>query len=105
MMARQITIAMALALATTNGHAAEPIEGNWRTAKGEPVAITKCGSAYCITAIGGKFPGKQIGQFSGKDGEYIGQLTDPADQAAVPQAACSLPPVRRDGATGDRGST
>ena len=77
MMTRKIMVAMTFALAATNGHAAEPIEGNWKTAKGEPVAITKCGGAYCITATGGKFAGRQIGRFSGKDGEYIGQLTDP----------------------------
>jgi uncharacterized protein (DUF2147 family) len=69
----------ALALAATGAQAAEPIEGNWKTASGETAVIGKCGTAYCVTLKTGKHSGKQIGKLSGKDGEYSGEITDPAD--------------------------
>lgn len=57
--------------------AAEPIEGNWKTASGETAAISKCGSAFCVTLKTGKHAGKQIGKMSGTGGNYSGEITDP----------------------------
>ena len=57
--------------------AAEPIEGNWKTASGETAAINKCGSAFCVTLKTGKHAGKQIGKMSGTGGNYSGEITDP----------------------------
>lgn len=78
-MMRRLMLAAALALAATGAQAAEPIEGNWKTASGETAVIGKCGTAYCVTLKTGKHSGKQIGKLSGKDGEYSGEITDPAD--------------------------
>lgn len=77
---RRLMLAAALLLgAASTGLAAEPIEGNWKTASGETAKIGACGSAYCITLVTGKYSGKQIGRLSGKDGSYSGQITDPAE--------------------------
>ncbi|WP_037088860.1 DUF2147 domain-containing protein [Rhizobium sp. CF080] len=76
---RRLMLVAALALAATGAQAAEPIEGNWKTASGETAVIGKCGTAYCVTLKTGKHSGKQIGKLSGKDGEYSGEITDPAD--------------------------
>ncbi|MGK6317530.1 DUF2147 domain-containing protein [Neorhizobium sp. DT-125] len=78
-MMRILMLAGALALAATVSQAAEPIEGNWKTASGETAAIGKCGTAYCVTLKTGKYAGKQIGRLSGKAGEYSGEITDPAE--------------------------
>ncbi|MDR6815193.1 uncharacterized protein (DUF2147 family) [Neorhizobium sp. 2083] len=78
-MMRRLILAAALTLTAAGAHAAEPIEGNWKTASGETAAIGKCGTAYCVTLKTGKHSGKQIGKLSGKDGEYSGEITDPAD--------------------------
>ena len=78
-MMRRLMLVAALALAATGARAAEPIEGNWKTASGETAVIGKCGTAYCVTLKTGKHSGKQIGKLSGKDGEYSGEITDPAE--------------------------
>ncbi|MGK9050122.1 DUF2147 domain-containing protein [Neorhizobium sp. CSC1952] len=78
-MMRILMLAGTLALAATVSQAAEPIEGNWKTASGETAAIGKCGTAYCVTLKTGKYAGKQIGRLSGKAGEYSGEITDPAE--------------------------
>ncbi len=75
----KLVLATAFALAATVTHAAEPIEGNWKTASGETAVIGKCGGAFCVTLKTGKHAGKQIGRLSGQDGEYSGQITDPAE--------------------------
>jgi uncharacterized protein (DUF2147 family) len=64
---------------TTAGlaHAADPLLGNWKTQNGETSQISRCGSAYCITAQSGQYAGRQIGTFSGKDDRYSGKITDP----------------------------
>lgn len=59
--------------------AAEPIEGNWKTASGETAAIAPCGGGFCITLKTGKHAGKQIGKLAGKGAEYSGSITDPAE--------------------------
>lgn len=64
---------------TTATIAAEPIEGQWKTASGETAAISKCGSAYCIVVKTGKHAGKRIGRLSGAGASYKGTITDPAD--------------------------
>jgi len=78
-MISRILLAAALTLGTAAAHAAEPIEGSWKTASGETATIGKCGTAYCVTLKTGKYAGKQIGKLSGKEGEYKGEITDPAD--------------------------
>lgn len=57
--------------------AAEPIEGNWKTASGATAAIAKCGGGFCITLKTGKHAGKRIGQMKGAGADYTGSITDP----------------------------
>lgn len=57
--------------------AAEPIEGNWKTASGATAAIAKCGGSFCITLKTGKHAGKSIGKLSGSGNDYSGSITDP----------------------------
>lgn len=78
-MKRSLVLAAVFALSAAFAHAAEPIEGNWKTASGETAAIGKCGGAFCVTLKTGKHAGKQIGRLSGTGGEYKGEITDPAE--------------------------
>ena len=57
--------------------AAEPIEGNWKTASGATAAIAKCGGSFCITLKTGKHAGKRIGKLDGSGNDYSGSITDP----------------------------
>lgn len=77
-MMHRLMLTAAFVLAASAGHAAEAIEGNWKTASGETAAIVECGSAYCVTLKTGKHAGKQIGKLSGSNGRYSGEITDPA---------------------------
>ncbi|WP_313522731.1 DUF2147 domain-containing protein [Shinella sp.] len=70
-------IAAALLVAPGMALAAEPIEGNWKTASGSTAAIAKCGGSYCITLKSGKFAGKRIGKLEGSGADYSGSITDP----------------------------
>lgn len=74
---RSIIIAAALALSAMTALAAEPIEGNWKTASGATAQIAPCGGAFCVTLKSGKFTGKQIGKMSGSGDSYKGEITDP----------------------------
>jgi uncharacterized protein (DUF2147 family) len=76
---RLVILAAAIAAFAGQAQAAEPIEGNWKTASGETAQIAKCGGAFCVTLKTGKHAGKQIGSLSGKAGEYAGEITDPAN--------------------------
>ncbi|MCX8999166.1 DUF2147 domain-containing protein [Rhizobiaceae bacterium BDR2-2] len=75
------TFLAALLLAGLAGPAAaaEPIEGNWKTASGETAAIAPCGGAFCITLKTGAHSGKQIGRLSGRGADYTGSITDPQE--------------------------
>lgn len=75
---RQMMFAAVAGLLAATAQAAEPIEGNWKTASGDTAQIGKCGGGFCVTLKTGKHAGRQIGTLSGKDGEYTGQITDPA---------------------------
>ncbi|TRL38881.1 DUF2147 domain-containing protein [Rhizobium straminoryzae] len=74
---RIVLIAGLLIGSTGFALAAEPIEGNWKTASGETAAIAKCGPAFCVTLKTGKYAGRQIGKMSGQAGTYDGEITDP----------------------------
>ena len=78
-MIRLMMAATAAVMISTVGIAAEPIEGNWKTASGETAAIASCGGAYCVTLKTGKHSGKQIGRLAGSNGTYNGEITDPAN--------------------------
>jgi uncharacterized protein (DUF2147 family) len=67
-----------LVLASGAANAADPLIGNWKTQDGTTSAIAHCGGGYCITVKSGKYAGRKIGSFTGKDGSYSGQVTDPA---------------------------
>lgn len=72
--------AAALAFAGTGvAVAAEPIEGNWKTASGETATIARCGGSFCITLKTGKHKGKSIGRLDGAGESYSGSITDPAE--------------------------
>ncbi|CCF18688.1 conserved exported protein of unknown function [Pseudorhizobium banfieldiae] len=75
---RHVLLAAAFLLSAGFAHAAEPLEGNWKTASGETATIGKCGNAFCVTLKTGKHAGKQIGKLSGTGGTYKGEITDPA---------------------------
>jgi len=70
-------IAAALLAAPSIAFAAEPIEGNWKTASGATAAIAKCGGSFCITLKTGKHAGKRIGKLDGTGADYTGSITDP----------------------------
>lgn len=74
---RSIIIAAALVLSALTAQAAEPIEGNWKTASGATAQIAPCGGAFCVTLKSGKHNGKQIGKMSGAGDSYSGEITDP----------------------------
>ncbi|MCA1403359.1 DUF2147 domain-containing protein [Ensifer sp. IC3342] len=76
-MIRTLLIASAIACTTASVLAAEPIVGNWKTASGATAEIAPCGGAYCITLKTGKHAGKRIGNLTGTDGSYNGEITDP----------------------------
>jgi uncharacterized protein (DUF2147 family) len=78
-MLKTFATAAALAIGIVAAHAAEPIEGNWKTESGATAEIGKCGSAYCVTLRTGKHAGKQIGKLSGSGNSYSGEITDPAN--------------------------
>ena len=78
MFARVILAAAVLALSAP-AFAAEPIEGNWKTASGETAAIGPCGGSFCVTLKTGKYAGKQIGKLAGSGASYKGEITDPKD--------------------------
>jgi uncharacterized protein (DUF2147 family) len=58
---------------------AETIVGKWKTESGETANIGSCGSSFCVKLETGKHAGKQIGKLAGKDGNYNGEITDPAN--------------------------
>ncbi|GMB81720.1 DUF2147 domain-containing protein [Shinella zoogloeoides] len=70
-------IAATLLAAPSIAFAAEPIEGNWKTASGATAAIAKCGGSFCITLKTGKHAGKRIGKLDGTGADYTGSITDP----------------------------
>ena len=78
-MIKKTLLALALVVSTlAPATAAEPIEGNWKTASGETANIAACGPDYCVTLQTGKFAGRQIGRMSGQGQSYKGEITDPA---------------------------
>jgi uncharacterized protein (DUF2147 family) len=74
---RILIIAAALALSALSAQAAEPIEGNWKTASGATAQIAPCGGSFCVTLKSGKHNGKQIGKMAGSGDSYSGEITDP----------------------------
>lgn len=68
-----------IAVCASTAFAAEPIEGRWKTEKGDIAEIGDCGKSYCINLKTGKYAGKQIGKVEGQGAEYTGQVTDPSD--------------------------
>jgi uncharacterized protein (DUF2147 family) len=74
---RTLIIAAALALSALSAQAAEPIEGNWKTASGATAQIAPCGGSFCVTLKSGKHNGKQIGKMAGSGDSYSGEITDP----------------------------
>lgn len=57
--------------------AEDMIVGNWKTLEGDTAVVGHCGKGFCATLKTGKFAGRQIGQFTGGNGNYVGKLTDP----------------------------
>jgi len=80
-MSKRLALALGLALAfAAPALAADPIEGNWVAATGNTVRITKCGDAFCMTAVSGPRKGKQIGSMSGANGKYSGSIVAEDDK-------------------------
>ncbi|MGF0536678.1 DUF2147 domain-containing protein [Agrobacterium sp. ES01] len=76
-MIRELILGAALALSVTSVQAAEPIQGQWKTASGATADISPCGGAFCVTLKSGKHAGKQIGKMRGAGDAYKGEITDP----------------------------
>lgn len=76
---RTFLAAAFLAASATLAFAAEPIEGNWKTASGETAAISACGGSFCVTLKTGKYSGKRIGKMTGSGNDYSGEITDPSE--------------------------
>jgi uncharacterized protein (DUF2147 family) len=76
---RGLIAAAFLAASAMSAFAAEPIEGNWKTASGETAAIAACGGSFCVTLKTGKYSGKRIGKMEGSGNDYSGEITDPAE--------------------------
>ncbi len=74
---RAFILGCALALGAFSAQAAEPIEGNWKTASGATAQIAPCSGGFCVTLKSGKHAGKQIGKMSGAGSDYKGTITDP----------------------------
>ena len=72
-------IGLCTGLAAIAAMAAEPIEGNWKTASGETAAIAECRGSFCITVKSGRYACKAIGRLEGSGGSYDGTITDPAE--------------------------
>lgn len=67
-----------LILAAT-AHATDPIEGLWKTDKGESVEVKACAQGYCLIPRTGKHAGMLVGTMAHDDKAYAGTVTDPAD--------------------------
>ena len=78
-MRKMMTAVFMLAAMAGGAAAAEPIEGNWKTASGETAVIAPCGGSYCVTLKTGKYSGKRIGKMSGTGNDYSGEITDPSE--------------------------
>lgn len=60
--------------------AADPIEGNWRTADLSIARIFGCADSFCIALETGEFAGKEIGKLKlAGEGKYTGKVVDPTD--------------------------
>jgi len=70
--------ALVLVQATPCG-ATDMIEGLWRTKKDHIAEIKSCDAGYCITLKDSQYAGTQIGVLRFQNGEYEGQITDPAN--------------------------
>ena len=75
----RLAATMLFAATTTLALAAEPIEGNWKTASGETAGIAACGGSFCVTLQTGKYKGKRIGKLDGAGNDYSGEITDPSE--------------------------
>ena len=77
-MLRGTTMTIVALLVSATAAYADPIEGNWMTARGETAGIVSCGSAFCISVKTGIFKGRPIGSMKADGGgKYSGQITDP----------------------------
>ncbi len=66
-------IGLVLALSTvTPAFAAEPIEGDWVTPKGQVVAIAPCAEGFCLSRSG-----ETLGAVTGSGARYEGTVTNP----------------------------
>ncbi|MET0359135.1 MAG: DUF2147 domain-containing protein [Pararhizobium sp.] len=71
-----LTAATVLGLAA-HGVAADAIVGDWKATRGETVAISPCGGAYCYIVKTGKHAGKTIGKVHSTGASYEGEISDP----------------------------
>ncbi len=78
-MPSKLKLVIGMALMAVPAMAAEPIQGNWKTAGGETVKATRCDKQFCLTIKTGEYAGKQIGTLSGDSIHYKGTITDPKD--------------------------
>ncbi len=73
------TAVLSLGVWASSASAAQPIEGDWKTASGETARITACDGRFCVTVVTGRFKDRRIGVLSGAGAAYKGTITDPKD--------------------------
>ncbi len=78
-MPSKLKLVIGMAFIAIPAMAAEPIQGDWKTAGGETVEATRCGNQFCLTIKTGDYAGKQIGALTGDSIHYKGAITDPKD--------------------------
>ncbi|MEM0899663.1 MAG: DUF2147 domain-containing protein [Pseudomonadota bacterium] len=76
---RTVILSAAALLVSSTIAFADPIVGNWTTGSGGKVAVSNCGSAFCVKVRSGEHAGKQIGRFNRDGDRYKGKITDPTN--------------------------
>ena len=77
-MLRGTTITIVAILVSATAAFADPIQGHWRTARGDTAAIEACGGGFCINLKTGPWKGRSIGSMSAEgSNRYSGTITDP----------------------------
>jgi uncharacterized protein (DUF2147 family) len=79
---KSFVAAVLFVLGTTQAMAADLIEGEWLTPRGQTISATRCDDGYCLVMTTGKYAGRQIGRMLGGDGRYEGEMVSPEDGAS-----------------------
>lgn len=70
---RRLPIVLFFLCAPAPALAAEPIEGNWVTPRGQTISISACDARFCLY----RGNGEALGSVTGAATRYEGQVTNP----------------------------